>query len=343
VFFPGRYRGSAPSASAALIIPLGNNLHDTLCLSLVPENRSILNADLPVWERPALTWRQLAAGSTRAIGGIADRYTWLARSILLRKPDDANVSQLLLSSGESHTDSETHDPMGCYLVHPERGPLPMQFSQRERGIWRDFDSLLPDPSHNAPLVIEHAAALTQSCRNRFPKTIAVIGQANSKAKIEFWRMVRFTLPPLVDNIVMRYEIRDLLDRAEQTHAALTSASYSFARLCLARGDRAPAAGDVSAFVDHCGLGRAYWSFLEPRFHAILQQFADGKDSDDIHAAWISDLLQALQYVWDTLAAAMVGGDPWSIRALVRAEASVRKQISELYNTMKAFAASMEVS
>lgn len=84
------------------------------------------------------------------------------------------------------------DPMLGYRIDDTRGKLPIQF--RDRGFWRDFDSLLPDASHLAPQVIEHATALTRSNRERFPKSVMILGQANNKAKIEYWRMERFALP-----------------------------------------------------------------------------------------------------------------------------------------------------
>jgi len=46
------HTGTAPSATAVLVLPLGRNLMDTLLFSLIPQNREVCSADLPIWERP---------------------------------------------------------------------------------------------------------------------------------------------------------------------------------------------------------------------------------------------------------------------------------------------------
>ena len=63
------HTGTAPSATAAMVLPLGRNLHDTLLLALVPQNREILASDLPLWERPPESLDSLKSGAERAIVG----------------------------------------------------------------------------------------------------------------------------------------------------------------------------------------------------------------------------------------------------------------------------------
>ncbi|WP_294259684.1 type I-E CRISPR-associated protein Cse1/CasA [Propionivibrio sp.] len=69
----------APSAKAAMALPLGRDLHDTLLLSLVPQNREIHIRDLPQWERVLEPLEKLKAGASRGADGFADCYTWRTR------------------------------------------------------------------------------------------------------------------------------------------------------------------------------------------------------------------------------------------------------------------------
>lgn len=76
-----RYTKSGPSATAAMVLPLGKSLCDTLIFSLVPENREVLHGDSPIWEREPESLTSLQQGTKRKISGWADLYTWRARSI----------------------------------------------------------------------------------------------------------------------------------------------------------------------------------------------------------------------------------------------------------------------
>ena len=156
------HTGTAPSATAAMVLPLGRDLHDTLLMSLVPEIREIHSADLPLWERTPESLISLGEGIERAASGFADRYMWRTRSIRLERSDSGRIGKLAFASGVGHASVDQIDPMLGYRIDDKRGRLPIQF--RDRGFWRDFDSLLPDSSHLAPQVIEHATALTRSNR-----------------------------------------------------------------------------------------------------------------------------------------------------------------------------------
>ena len=152
------HTGTAPSATAVMALPLGLDFQDTLLLSLVPQNRAVIAGDLPLWERNTESVASLKAGCERAASGLADRYTWRVRSVRLEENDSGLIGKLAFASGVGNTSAEQSDPMLGYRIDDTRGKLPIQF--RDRGLWRDFDSLLPDESHLAPQVIEHATVLT---------------------------------------------------------------------------------------------------------------------------------------------------------------------------------------
>ena len=94
-----RYTKAAPSATAAMALPLGRQLEDTLLLNLVPQNRAVISGDLPVWEREPESLQSLKDGSARATAGFADLYSWRARAIRLRRDACGGVRTLAFASG----------------------------------------------------------------------------------------------------------------------------------------------------------------------------------------------------------------------------------------------------
>lgn len=324
------HTGTAPSATAAMALPVGLNLEDTLLLSLVPQNRAVVVQDLPVWERNADSLASLKASAERAISGYADRYTWRTRSIRLRSDEAGNVNVLAFASGVENASKDALDPMLAYRIDKDNGRLPIQF--KDRGLWRDFDSLLPDDARLAPGVIEHAAALTRLARERFPRSVMVLGQANNKAKIEYWRIERFTLPQaLLGDRAIRTEIRQLLGDAEDTQKALWQACRRFARDLLSRGEREPDGKDVGKFIEQMPAITNYWSRLEAAFHDTLRHYTLERDPDEIRLDWLKAVRAALRDAWAQHAASVSTGDAWTIRALVRAEGAIGKQLKFLNN------------
>ena len=327
------HTGTAPSATALIVIPVGPRLIDTLAFLLVPQNRSVLEHDRPLWERDPETVETLRASCERQVDGYADLYTWRSRSIRLRAVAEGNVTHAAFASGVDARAEHQSDPMVAYRIDEKRGRLPVQF--RERGLWRDFDSLLPDPDRLAPRVIEHAVMLGRSCPQRFPRAVFVAGQANVKAKIEYWRLERFHLPQaLHGDRYVRQELHDLLATAEDVQTALRQASQSFARDTLSRGARKPEKEDIRSFVDQMPAIAAYWSRLESSFHAVLRDYTEEREPDAIRWSWLKAAHAALQDSWDQFAATVDTGDAWAIRALARAERFVRQRLAALAKEME---------
>lgn len=323
------HTGTAPSATAVMVLPLGRDLHDTLLFSLVPQSRAVLPQDSALWERDPEGLEALVEGKPRLPAGLADRLTWRTRSIrLFPSPEAEGVAHLAMASGVHCAANDQVDPMLGYRIVEKIGKLPIQF--KERGLWRDFDSLLPDGDENAPKSVEHAVALTRSVPNRFPAALLVLGQSNNKAKIEFWRMERFCLPgALAGDKNIRADIRWGLDQAEEAARALWSASSTYARSLLSRGDRSVQAKDVSAFVDQMLPLPLYWTQMESSFHRLLADFTLERPAEAVQREWLGSCRAALQQAWAQHLAMASQGDAWAIRAGVKAEAPVFRKIREL--------------
>jgi CRISPR system Cascade subunit CasA len=327
------HTGTAPSATAAMVLPLGGDLQDTLLLSLVPQNREITGADRPLWERCPESVERLKVGTERTTSGFADRYTWRIRAIRLEANDSGRIGKLAFASGVGCSSVDQIDPMLGYRIDDKKGKLPIQF--RDRGLWRDFDSLLPDESYLAPLVIEHATAMTKSNRERFPSSVVVLGQANDKAKIKYWRMERFALPEaLAGNRFIRTEIRQLLKDSEEAQKALWLSCRSFARALLSRGEREPDRKDIRGFVEQMPASSWYWSTLESRFHEILGEYTLNRDYEDIRRQWLISVRDTLCAAWEQHRASVSTGDAWAIRAFVKAEGPVLRKLKELSDEIK---------
>lgn len=323
------YTKGAPSAGGVMAIPLGGHLQETLLFCLVPQNRKVMKNDLPVWEREPMLKEELKKGPSKLAMGWADLYTWPTRSIKLRfDGDDKHISHLAFASGVENVSKDGIDPMLAYRVDEKRGKLPIQF--RERGLWRDFDSLLPDKALLAPRVIEHAATLTRFNRKRFPGSVLVLGQANNKAKIAYWRMERFAMPEvLASDRSIRTEIRQLLMDAEEAQKALWLACRSYARDLLSRGDRVPDKKDIREFVGQMSAIPWYWSTLESCFHEILREYRLDSDPDDIRHLWLKAVRSALNQAWKQHSDLVSTGDAWAIRALVKSEEQVNRKLENL--------------
>ena len=340
------YASFSPSANAVIVIPVGRNLEDTLLLNLVDQNRDVMKSDKPVWEVDPDSAKKLKEGISRRVMGHAQLYTWPSRAIRLIG-SESWVSQVAYAAGvkvlgaKSENATAFFDPMLAYLVDIEKGNLPRQFS--DRGLWREFHSLLPGGDKKqeiAPLVIEHATELTRRQRGRFPKTVMALGLSNvpGKAKINYWRMERFALPEtlLSEQPSAHAEIKELLVRAEVAHDALNAACESFAYSMLSHGDRKVEKKDIRNFVRQMPASASYWSRLETAFHDTLHHYTLDRDSDDIRHDWLKTVRAALQDAWAQHAASVSTGDAWAIRALVRAEGPIGKQLMALNEEIRKY-------
>ena len=330
----GRGYFPSPSPNAVVCIPMGRNLRDTLLYMLVPQNREVTRNDRALWEKE-LPLLPLTIQKRKATG-YADLFTWPARFVLFNQAPSGNVASLRFISGEGFDKScGLLDPMQAFRKDDQNGLLPIQF--KERGFWRDFQSLLPDTEELAPRVIQNAIDLARSERNRMPDSVIVLGLRNEppSANLEFWRMERFVLPEAVaGDRYIRNDIHNYLEVAEDTGKSLRSACNSFGQHVVSHGDRLPDPKDVRKFVEQLLSLPHYWSILEGKFHEVLRDYTLDKDSDDIHRNWLVAVRTAFSSAWNLQRHSIAGGDAWGIRALVKAEDIIAKTIMDLNEKIK---------
>jgi len=331
----GRGYRPSPSANSVVCLPQGRCLQDTLVYALVPQNRVNLEQDLPLWERKSQGLDYFKKSPLRAPSGYADLYTWQARAVLLHPMTGSDaVSQMAFVAGEGHEQS-LRDPMAPFRIHKEHGLLPRRL--HERGLWRDFDSLLPDGEGLAPQILEHASRLCPGDHDRFPRAVMVLGQKNDppKATVEFWRMEQFALPrTLAADRQIREEIRRLLDAAEEVGKTLDSACFSYCQHILVRVERDGGLGKqekdtIRDMSRRLGITTRYWSILEASFHQMLHDYSVERDFELIHAHWLRYVREAMKSAWASHRASVASGNAWAIRALVKAEGQVSRRLAEL--------------
>ena len=350
------HTGTAPSAGSMMAIPIGLNLLDTLHFCLVPQNRMVMLTDIPLWEKEPESLEYLKTkikvpdkktGNDkdrtieRGATGVVDLYTWRTRSVVFKESLSGLISELGFASGIGYKESVDCDPMLGYTIEEitdkgTKSKIKKKFSVQfeEKGVWRDFDSLLPDDARLAPKVIEHAVVLTKKDRNRFPRGVMVLGQRYfpPRPNIAFWRKEYLTLPEAISgDRNIRHEIHDLLIDAENGGDELNSACEAFAKDMLGHGGRKIEKTDVGNFVTQLPALARYWSTLESRFHEILREYSLDRDFEDIRRDWLISVRDALKNAWEQHRASVSMGDAWAIRALVKAEILVRRKLKELHD------------
>jgi CRISPR system Cascade subunit CasA len=355
------HTGTAPSAGVVMAIPIGKTLADTLMYCLVPQNREIMQKDIPLWERSPETLEYLVKpvrvrdkktgkdkdrAVERTANGVVDVYTWRSRSIKFKTQNSDGISELAFASGVGYEDSGIIDPLLAYAIVEVKEPDTKQKVKKkmavrfeERGLWRNFDSLLPDETQLAPKVIENMAMLSKGVSGRFSRGVLVLGQRYypPRPNIAFWRKEFFVLPEaIIGDHYIRGDIRMYLDKAEEINKSLYSACASFGESLLSRGDRKPEQADIKNFIQQIPALPYYWSTLEGKFHEVLRDYTLECNPDDIHLHhdWLVAVRNALQEAWNLHEQSISASDVWAVRALVKAGGIIKNKTIELNKSIK---------
>lgn len=339
----GRGYYPSPSPNAMVCIPLGQTFHETLCYNLIPyPNRDVMYEDSALWEREP---KPLPLNIPKLMAfGYSDLYTWQSRMILLEELGSGGVTFMRFVAGQGFENpSGVPDPMQPYKPDEHLGKLPVQF-RKERGTWRDFDSLIPDSSGLAPLTINNAFRLAKSKVGNMPRSIMVLGLRYEppSANVDFWRMEQFALPKaLTDNNFIRSDIRKILDIAEVAGQSLRLSFWKFQRHILIRNER-KREDDLrkeerillNKMVEALGPLHQYWSTLELCFHKILGEDTFGRDTEDILYKWLKFVRDSMRVAWEQHCASVSTDDVRAIRALVKAEGPVQHKLAQLNDDIK---------
>lgn len=323
---------TAPIATAATVLAQGTDLHETLCLNLVPYTQH--SRDWALWEQPPLDVARLrdCAQARRSPRGIVDRYTWPARAIRLHPEErdgETVVFRISYASGVRCEElPDLRDPLVAYRRDSKDPTRVYPLGFREgRALWRDFHALLPDPGRGEGAdVLGYAGQLCEQLAWATDQPepavqVMVLGQANDQAKIEFWRAERYQLPAaLLGKHELRQQIRQSLELADETGRHLNNAARALAERLLTAGDRRPHKDDIARLAASFPHSAAYWSALEEEFAGWLAELGpDAVERRDEHQRdWFIVVDRQARRAWD-LTTRAAGDDARALRAIFASE------------------------
>ncbi len=326
------HTATAPVATAAIVVVLGENLHETLCLNLVSYPKRERERDLAIWEGEPIRVSDLedcqAAKATPR--GIVHRYTWLSRAVRLEPEVEGGetvVRWIAYASGIRYEEAAVRaDPMVAFRPDPKDPSKQVPLGFREgRALWRDFASLLPKPGSTHSLgVVDHARNVYRALGTRFQERglpVMVSGLANDQAKIELWRGEIYRLPEaILGDEDIRGFVEGNLEKAEDMGKALNGAARALATHLLTQGERQPHKDDVNKLVQGFPHQIAYWSALEARFLDWIQRLGPDfeKAQGRLEKDWQEALKQEALRAWQ-LTRLAAGDDAKALRAIHKSE------------------------
>lgn len=325
----------SPIGGAAVVVPQGTNLLETLCFNLVPYAAG--SDDKPVWEAD-----EGKPDVNQPILGLTHRYTWVSRLIRLEpEVSEEGTKVRFLHYGPACKLKEgavfNPDPMLAYRVVDEKSGERRAVSfRRDRALWRDFTALLPQSGNLAPSVLNHAAELLSRLGRQEVLQMLVLGATNDKAKFEFWRSERYALPEALSanrTGDVYAVLKEALERAEGLGKTLYAASYTLARKLLSHGERDPDPTDVKRMVSGFPTAAAYWGELDRNFPELLNHLTADFEPLDAQRFWIDRLLGASDRAW-TLTRRAAGDDAFALRALYSAEGALLAARKRLRTELK---------
>jgi len=321
-------------AAPAYTLVLGNNLHETLCLNLVPYDSESYKADKAVfWEQsekevPTVEYMRTASQQERPITGIAHLHSLYNRSVrLLFEEALGGVRYVEYASAELYRrDKNFIDPMIGTVGDKQ---TEVRFDT-EKAFWRDFSALVPQsstrPRDVAPKVIGYAQSvlmlMPKPQRNRRIQLL-VAGQVAGTSKLEMWRAEEYELP---EKLISDQTLRSVLDRslthAEDVGKVLRRAAFQLLVRLEPELKSRPLEGkksiatlwnngrpktklqDESALTNRllnqvAGLpvSKLYWSALETRFSTWLVSLEELMP-EQADLEWPRNVYQAARNAWN---------------------------------------------
>lgn len=311
----------APSATAAMVILQGRNLQETLLMNLVPQSHD--PEDRPIWEQEAYTIDQLKKDPVLNPRGYAQLYTWFSRSIKFYPEPDGNVRFFAYASGVRYQfNSDVRDPMLVYRPSAKMGFWPMGLRE-DQAFWRDFATILPadqEAQDKPPLVMNSGLMVKKVLKEATLQTL-VCGQVNDQAKIKFWRMEHYPLPPALlveEGGRVRADVQIALEEAQKAYKSLDDAARKLAQKLIAVGNREVRKQDLENLVKGFPLAGYYWSSLEHQFPLFLEAFQPGYSSKTVAQNWLKVLLEVASEAW-TLTVRSAGQETRAIKAVAESE------------------------
>lgn len=296
----------SPLARGLIVVPLGQNLFETLSLNLINYNQEnpipwINSDDPPCWEQDLKNYFNRG---NKIINGYLDYLTLLSRKINLIFDENKIIIKCQIIQGLKLSDNFTKEVFMAYKQVQEQGLIPLRL-EPERAIWRDSHALLCELHKinlkkkklmtRRPEIFNWIARIKNDLGSR-DYQFDVMGMASNKAKVELWRFERLPLPlAYLDDKDLLGELRLALEKCERAHDLLLSHTKKLAALVLAppvAGQRRQAdPKEVARLVQSWAPSRRYWARLEAPFrHLMIELPADQTENEDGEVVYGTRLL-----------------------------------------------------
>jgi CRISPR system Cascade subunit CasA len=367
-------RGYYPglTTTVILVIPMGRNLLETLCLNLIPYPSDQHQHDTPSWElKKTLTLSQIKNNPMQSVRGLTHRYGWVSRAVRLF-PEDLNgltvIRRMYYASafGKDKKDkgNKVIEPMAAHRANDKQGVSPVRF-QEGKGFWREIHSIIPNNIKGAdkpPSTVNSTlAVLTELGVPRKQQRIKalVVGQAGKveHEKWHYWRQAYLEIPAyLVDNRTTYELVKLALEKAENFGEWLRLVGFEFVvrQLPMSRESddeinrlrglflKTPYEREsqeikvIRKRVSSLPIQLSYWSSLERHFYELLEEMRESYDVESVERRWIRQLIKTAIEAWDVTVRA-AGSSPQALKAAVQAQRMLYVQLKKLreeYGLMK---------
>jgi CRISPR system Cascade subunit CasA len=332
----------APLARGRLLMVIGENLFETLCLNLVryTNERPIPWDDLddpPRWERTNST---SPTKEGTAPQGYLDYLTFQVRRVHLVPPDESGlVRRCQIQQGFKFNAAARPDPFLSYQRSEERGYVPVLF-HLERSTWRDSGTLFTPSSEERtrPAVFDHLVQVDLlrdrgEIRANPAYRYSALGALLIKKQpiIIFWRHERLPLPlAYLNDGDLRATLDNALAHAERVGRALDCAIDVFSKWVFVpepkddpkerQKEYAGKKNPITGLKKVLAPGRRYWPALDAAFSAFQVAQAEERAASgatrqipvgDAFREWVRGVRQAAEADFR----AMVGGQGDTARVL----------------------------
>jgi CRISPR system Cascade subunit CasA len=333
-FVPGGlvkvFRGSDKAgalANTAAVLPVGNNLAQTLCLCLHPAPTvHAATPDRPAWERQPLTITELCGDPVLATG-TNDRYTHQSRAVLLLREADGSIRWLRFAVGRAlGEDPNAPDSMASFRAGTS-GLVRLTFREG-RAFWRDLPALVPNPDNTSQpaAVLNHAAALHREISFEIVhQPVLAAGLASDQAKLERWRIEQITLPAaLLADVDQAKYLREQVAFAEELFYKIRALAAGMLAETLPDPQSKDTKKRASNVLNAGPLSATYFAQAERSLPKLLESLSI--DSEQARIFWHEALRGAAQQAWQQV----VNGLGASARVL-RADAKYWPRFRGLLN------------
>lgn len=369
---------AAPVATFSLFVVQGRNLLETLVLNLV-SYRDDQTKDVPIWEEPQLDFATVKgfydAERSFLPAGRVSRYAWPSRSILLlpqQKDGTIAISKIGYAAGKPLDRDANAQPYGSgtgldpmMALRGGKQVFPFSFN-REQLIWRDIQSLLPDPAPTvtqnkkgetiypwqppevlnfAGEVLKLVAASQQTPVKRMGADlgqplakvkrsvpdvllVSIFGQMTFQGKAFAMRQESYSMPrQVLENPALYHNyVRGALAQAGDVGSKLRFATELLAEALLARGDAPANKAAVRTLAGQFPSLPTYWAELETPFRTFLKDIAT--DAEGAQQRWQKAIVQQGRKAWK-LAEEAAGTDGAGLRAVQLAKGPLLRELSKL--------------